>query len=195
MPDPATQAPAIKPQRAMRRDARARRDALLDAAALCFQQSGYLVPLEDIAEQAGVGRGTLYRNFRDREALALAIFGREIDRLAAVIDLEEPLGRTMAAVARSGSAASTLFARISSDMNLDEETMHDLKALGDRFVAVLQPVADRAHQRGELRPDYGAAELFLATRMAAALALKPGLDAEEQIANALDLLLRGLCAR
>jgi DNA-binding transcriptional regulator YbjK len=42
----------------MRRDARARREALLEAAAACFDADGFGVPLEDIAARAGVGRGT-----------------------------------------------------------------------------------------------------------------------------------------
>lgn len=197
MPDTADTGTTTKTRRAMRRDARERRDALLDAAALCFRRSGYQVPLEDIAEQAGVGRGTLYRNFRDREALALAIFGREVDRLAAVIDPDASLEQTLAAVVRSGASTSALFARISSDMQLDAQTLAEMTALGERITALLEPAARRAHQRGELRPDFGAAQLFLAVRMTANLlpVLKPHMDPDTEIAAALDLLLRGLSAR
>ncbi|WP_431312381.1 TetR/AcrR family transcriptional regulator [Sphingomonas natans] len=50
----------------MRCDAAARREVLIDAGAHCFAEGGYLVPLGEIAARAGVERGTLYRNFRDR---------------------------------------------------------------------------------------------------------------------------------
>jgi AcrR family transcriptional regulator len=72
-----------------RRDAVARREALLNAAVECFEARGYAVPLEEIADMAGVGRGTLYRNFKDRIALIMAIFERDIAAFAA--DMQEPL--------------------------------------------------------------------------------------------------------
>jgi AcrR family transcriptional regulator len=68
--------------RAPRKDAVERRDALLLAAAEAFAEQGYNVPLDVIAERAGVGRATLYRNFPDRTALALAVFEDQLGDLA-----------------------------------------------------------------------------------------------------------------
>jgi AcrR family transcriptional regulator len=68
--------------RAPRKDAVERRDALLAAAAEAFADQGYNVPLDVIAEKAGVGRATLYRNFADRTALALAVFEDQLEDLA-----------------------------------------------------------------------------------------------------------------
>lgn len=67
--------------RPLRKDAARRRDALRRAAATEFAQNGLDVPLEAIAERAGVGRATLYRNFADRDQLVLAVFSAEIDAL------------------------------------------------------------------------------------------------------------------
>ena len=53
----------------MRSDARERREALLTAGEQCFREQGFTVPLEQIADRAGVGRGTLYRNFKDAVTL------------------------------------------------------------------------------------------------------------------------------
>ena len=53
----------------MRKDAQERRDRLIAAAADLFELQCYDVPLEAIAERAGIGRGTLYRNFRARMLL------------------------------------------------------------------------------------------------------------------------------
>ena len=55
---------------------------MIDAAAAEFAERGYNVPLDAIAERAGVGRATLYRNFADRGILALAVFEQQLEALA-----------------------------------------------------------------------------------------------------------------
>jgi AcrR family transcriptional regulator len=71
----------------MRKDAQERRARLIAVAADMFEQLGYDVPLEMIAESAGIGRGTLYRNFRDRSMLVLEVVRRRLDELVAQADL------------------------------------------------------------------------------------------------------------
>jgi AcrR family transcriptional regulator len=56
-------------------------------AADMFEQQGYDVPLETVAESAGIGRGTLYRNFRDRSMLVLEVVRSRLDELVAQVDL------------------------------------------------------------------------------------------------------------
>ncbi len=68
--------------RPLRKDALARRHAILKAAAEVLAEQGFDAPLELVAERAGVGRATLYRNFPDRTALALAVFTQEVEALA-----------------------------------------------------------------------------------------------------------------
>ena len=65
----------------MRADARRNREKLLLAAVELFAGAGEDVPLEAIAERAGVGIGTLYRHFPTREALAEAAYRNEVRRL------------------------------------------------------------------------------------------------------------------
>jgi len=67
--------------RPLRKDAAERRKALLKAAAEAFARDGLDTPLHVIAERAGVGRATLYRNFADRSELAVAVFVGQIDDL------------------------------------------------------------------------------------------------------------------
>lgn len=67
--------------RPMRKDAAQRRDALREAAAAEFAERGIEVPLDAIADRAGVGRATLYRNFADRDELVLAVFTGLVDDL------------------------------------------------------------------------------------------------------------------
>ena len=69
----------------MRADARRNREAILTAATDMFSAHGANAPLEDVARQAGVGIGTLYRHFPTREDLVFAVYKREVDRLCAAV--------------------------------------------------------------------------------------------------------------
>ncbi|WP_406639334.1 TetR/AcrR family transcriptional regulator [Amycolatopsis sp. WGS_07] len=57
----------------LRRDARRNQELLLAAAAEAFREKGLGVPLEEIAQRAGVSAGTLYNRFGGREALIDAV--------------------------------------------------------------------------------------------------------------------------
>ncbi|WP_275293898.1 TetR/AcrR family transcriptional regulator [Amycolatopsis sp. La24] len=57
----------------LRRDARRNQERLLAAAAEAFREKGLAVPLEEIAQRAGVSAGTLYNRFGGREALIDAV--------------------------------------------------------------------------------------------------------------------------
>jgi AcrR family transcriptional regulator len=60
---------AVQPRRRPRRDAEANRERVLAAATSAIEREGRNVPLATIAAEAGVGVGTLYRHYPDREAL------------------------------------------------------------------------------------------------------------------------------
>lgn len=70
-----------EPGRPLRADARRNRDAIVAVARGAFAAGGEGVPLEAIAREAGVGIGTLYRNFPTREALVEAVYAAEIDEV------------------------------------------------------------------------------------------------------------------
>src|ERR1700747_1670881 len=67
-----------RPQRA---DARANHDKLVAAARALFSEKGTSAPLEEVAERAGVGIGTLYRHFPTRQALLEAVYVDEVEDL------------------------------------------------------------------------------------------------------------------
>ena len=73
-------------QRPQRADARRNFDALLLAARDAFAEHGTGASLEDIARRAGVGIGTLYRNFPTRDALIEAVYVAEVEKLVAAAD-------------------------------------------------------------------------------------------------------------
>ncbi|MEU6572811.1 helix-turn-helix domain-containing protein [Streptomyces sp. NPDC046805] len=72
--------------RPMRADARRNYERLLSAAAEAFAEHGENASLDDIAKQAGVGSGTLYRHFPTRQALLEAAYADRIEALAARAD-------------------------------------------------------------------------------------------------------------
>ena len=68
--------------RPVRVDAQRNIDALLQAAMAVFATSGVDAPVREIAEQARVGIGTIYRHFPQRSDLIVAVFRREVDACA-----------------------------------------------------------------------------------------------------------------
>jgi AcrR family transcriptional regulator len=66
-----------------RADAQRNRERILEVAKQEFTRSGANASLEEIAKQAGVGPGTLYRHFPTRDALIEAVYRTEVEKLAA----------------------------------------------------------------------------------------------------------------
>jgi AcrR family transcriptional regulator len=68
--------------RPVRADAQRNLETLLQSAVAVFATSGVDAPVREIADQAGVGVGTVYRHFPQRADLIAAVFRREIDACA-----------------------------------------------------------------------------------------------------------------
>ena len=66
-----------------RTDAQRNRERILEVAKEAFTRFGADASLDDIAKQAGVGAGTLYRHFPTRDALIEAVYRSEVEKLAA----------------------------------------------------------------------------------------------------------------
>lgn len=78
--------------RPLRADAERNRQRILRAAAEVFTERGLQASLDDVAESAGVGVGTVYRRFPDKEALVEALFTERLDTLVGFAEqaLAEP---------------------------------------------------------------------------------------------------------
>jgi len=72
-----------KPQRKPRADALRNRERILETAKAAFTRFGADASLDEIARQAHVGAGTLYRHFPTRDALIEAVYRSEVEKLAA----------------------------------------------------------------------------------------------------------------
>jgi AcrR family transcriptional regulator len=66
-----------------RADAQRNRERILEVAKEAFAHSGVNTSLDDIAKEAEVGPGTLYRHFPTRDALLEAVYRSEVEKLAA----------------------------------------------------------------------------------------------------------------
>ncbi|MBV9224257.1 MAG: helix-turn-helix transcriptional regulator, partial [Acidobacteriaceae bacterium] len=71
------------PERKPRADAQRNRERILDVAKQAFTRSGANASLDDIAKEAGIGPGTLYRHFPTRDELLEAVYRTEVEKLAA----------------------------------------------------------------------------------------------------------------
>jgi len=93
---------AAAPRRS-RKPADQRRSEILTAAATVFSDHGYRqADCQEVADRAGVGKGTIYRHFETKESLFLACLAHALDRLrerveAAAAEVDEPLAKLHAA--------------------------------------------------------------------------------------------------
>ncbi|HLX86676.1 MAG TPA: TetR/AcrR family transcriptional regulator [Terriglobales bacterium] len=88
--------PSEPTRRKPRTDAQRNRERILEVAKQAFTRSGANTSLDDIARDAGVGAGTLYRHFPTRDALIEAVYRSEVEKLAAA---ERKFSETMPPVA------------------------------------------------------------------------------------------------
>ena len=76
----------------LRKDAERNRQRILDAARELFAERGLGVTLNDVAHHAGVGVGTVYRRFPDKELLIDTLFQEQLDEWARIYEegLDDP---------------------------------------------------------------------------------------------------------
>ena len=150
--DTTAQALPITVVRPHRADARRNFDALLAAARAAFNRDGIDVPLEDIARQAGVGIGTLYRNFPTRSDLIESVYVSEIEELLqAARDAQErePWDALDTWLRRFSGYVATKLAMLQG-LNKDSETFRACRAA---MYEAANPLFERAQAAGEVRAD------------------------------------------
>lgn len=163
-------AAAQVPSRPLRADAARNREKLLAAAREAFTADGAGASLEDIARRAGVGIGTLYRNFPTRQALLEAVYVDEVAAICAAADDLDALAPWDALVAwlRSFADYATTKKALGAELMayLDGEAPVFLQCR-QSIVAAGAPLLERAQQAGEVRSD---AELMDVMRMVGGIA-------------------------
>jgi AcrR family transcriptional regulator len=153
----ATEANAGRPLRA---DAARNREKVLRAAREAFAESGYGVPLDEIAARAGVGPGTVYRHFPAKEALFEAVVASRIQDL-----ITDAMSR--AAAADPGAAFYGFLARLAQESAAKRDLPDAISVAGslrqDLFAA-LDVLLRRAQEAGQVRPEVGTGDLIALLR-------------------------------
>jgi AcrR family transcriptional regulator len=187
--DATTQSLLARPKRA---DARRNYEKVLAAAREAFAEGGESTALEEIARRAGVGIGTLYRHFPNRQALLETLYLEEVEgicRMAAEqresADPWEALTswfeRFIGYIATKQALAAELTNYLDRDAQLFKSSRAALWAAGE-------PLLTRAQEAGVVRPD---AEIGDVMHMVMGIAKVPSSD-PEQTAHILRIALDGL---
>ena len=182
----------------LRKDAERNRQKLLAAGRELFAERGFGVTLNDIAHHAGVGVGTAYRRFANKEALMDALFEEqveEVDRLAREC-LAEPdawtgLVRYLEISLQLQSRDRGLTQLLSGRRVRPEQ--HDWSR--DRLAPLVNAMVERAKEQGAVRADVSGTDLvFLQVALIAVIDLTREL-APDTVRRELGIILDGLRAR
>jgi AcrR family transcriptional regulator len=185
------------PPRALRADAKRNHQQILRAARDLFVERGPSAPLEDIARRAGVGIGTLYRRFSDRDTLMRAVV---LDALVETVEIAERAGReeTSAFDGLVRYMHGALDLRVSAVIPalLDVLDLDDAVLLParDRSAASVQRLVEAAHAEGSLAPHVTFADVgMMLVRLSRPLPGPISSELNAQLAHRhLDLLVSGL---
>jgi AcrR family transcriptional regulator len=148
--------------RPLRKDAERNRQRILKAAAEVFTEQGLAATLDDVARQAGVGVGTVYRRFPDKAALADALFEQRIDIL---VDLA-----TQAYGAEDPWSGLVSFMQSAAEMLSTDKGLRQLLMFApyghqrvgyarSRMRPAVGKLLERAQAAGLVRPDLGATDI------------------------------------
>jgi len=182
--------------RRKRADAARNTETVLEAAKAAFAESGVDAPMRDIAARAGVGVGTIYRNYPLRSDLIIAVFRREVDATAAA-------ARQLSAEHAPPEALrlwADRLARFVATKRGFAKALHSgdpaYAPLPDYFLGHLVPrvqeILDAGNRAGSIRPDVRADDLVPALIRLADR--RPGDDAQAA-ERMIDLLIDGVLTR
>jgi AcrR family transcriptional regulator len=150
--------------RRKRADAVRNTEAVLEAAKAAFAESGVDAPMRDIAARAGVGVGTIYRNYPLRSDLIIAVFRRELDATAAEADrlaAEYPPAQALRLWAEALDRFVATKRGFASALHSGDPAYQPLPA---QFLGVLaervQRILDAGVREGTIRADVRAEDLI-----------------------------------
>jgi len=178
-------------ERPKRADARRNYEKVLTAAREAFAEGGESTALEEIARRAGVGIGTLYRHFPNRQALLEALYVGEVEemcRSAAELDGNDPwealeawFERFISYIGTKKALAAELQNYLDPDAPLFQSCRTSLWAAGE-------PLLTRAQEAGVVRSDVSIGDVI---QLVVGVAKMPSAD-PKQNEHILRIALDGL---
>ena len=177
-----------------RADAQRNRERILEVAKEAFTRSGANTSLDDIAKQAAVGAGTLYRHFPTREELLEAVYRTEMEKLAAaerefalsmppIEALRAWLLLFVDAIATKQIIAPALNTLVVGDSSKVFEASHA------QVHEAIRALAKRAIKSGDVRRDLDPVDLLRALIGIANVATSP--DWQQSARRLVDILITG----
>ncbi len=153
--------------RRLRADAARNRRVLLDAAAAVFAEHGTEVSISEIAQRAGIGKGTVFRHFASKENLVAAILGDQLDHLSAAGTALLTAADPTAALLEFMTLGVELQARDRSVCEAAIGIGHDdpeIQAATDRLYRTAEALTARARRQGGIRDDVTGLDIILLLR-------------------------------
>src|SRR5215469_5782959 len=189
MPTRRKQASVRKP----RSDAQRNRERILEVARQAFSRSGANTSLDDIAREAGVGPGTLYRHFPTRQELVEAVYRSEMEKLAAA---EQRFAEQLPPIEALRAwlllfidyiAAKQLIAPALNALVGDPKKVFE--ASYARIWEAIRALVRRAIKNGDIRKDLDPIDLLRALIGVANVATSP--DWQQSARRLVDILIAG----
>ncbi len=152
--------PADGPRRA---DARRNRELVLAAAEAVFAESGVKAPVEEVARRAGVGVGTVCRNFPTKQALVEAVVGAMYESLLAEVE-EAASDPDPARGFERFVVGLPVFQdrhRALADQMANESMLASAASPRDQVVRAISELVARAQAAGAIRADIGPGDVSM----------------------------------
>jgi AcrR family transcriptional regulator len=151
----ATADDTVSTSRPQRKDAARNHALLLDAARVVFAERGLDASLDDIARQAGLGVGTAYRHFANKQEVAGALFTQAIEHVVMVaqqaVEIEDPwAGLTFFFESVAANQADDRGLR---QVMIGTYVLDELKRVREQLTAPIEALFRRAKDAGMLRAD------------------------------------------
>ena len=158
-----------------------------------FARSGASTSLDDVAKQAGVGAGTLYRHFPTRDVLLEAVYRTEVEKLAAA---ERKFAQTMPPI-EALRAWMLLFVDYIAAKHIIAPALNTLvggpsklyEASRDQLLGAIEALVKRAINSGDIRNDLDPFDLLRALIGVSNLASSP--DWPQSARRLVDILITG----
>jgi AcrR family transcriptional regulator len=176
-----------------RADAQRNRDRVLEVAREAFTRLGADASLDDVAKQAGVGAGTLYRHFPTRDELLKAVYRSEVEKLASA---EQKFAETMPPM-EALRAWMLLFVDYIAKKKIIAPALNNLvggptkvfEASHDQIWEAIRALVKRAIKSGDIRKDLDPIDLLRALIGVANVATSP--DWQQSARRLVDILITG----
>jgi AcrR family transcriptional regulator len=189
---------AEREKRPLRADALRNRAKILQAAAEVFAEHGLEVTLDDIARHAGVGVGTVYRRFTDREALIEALFEVRmkalLQRMREALADPDPWHGLITFV-------EGVCALIATDRGMRQVMLSSAYGQGeiaqcrDEFGLLGEQLVARVKATGKVRPDFEVTDVFVLFLLIGSVTDFAGEVAPQLWRRYFDIMIDGLRAQ